>query len=227
MNPQEIIALLRRHLAAIAVIFFAAASLGYYLEHSSPGYTEAATVAFVAPKNPSGPFSGENSLLATNEVMAGLMMSPAAQQQVRQAGGVARYDVAQINLNNEEYPDYAYPYLSVTTTSSNPAEAQTTFSAVIKVLQDNLRTQQLNEGSKTSALIQLRTISVPPGPVAQTGSRKRVLPALLVLAMIAAFLVASFLDRHRTRLRRLLRRQDRSRGSVQRWGPKRIHPHTE
>ena len=90
MSPQEIVALLRRHLVAIAVIFVAAAGFGYYLEHSSPGYTEAATVAFVTPSNPLGPFSGARSLLASNVVIATSMTSLTARQQVRQAGGTAR-----------------------------------------------------------------------------------------------------------------------------------------
>ena len=80
--------------------------------------------------------------------------------------------VASVNLNNEEYPDYADPDLNVTVTSSSPAETQATFSAVMKVLASNLRTVQLSEGASQASLIRLRTISGSGGPVAQAGSRE-------------------------------------------------------
>ena len=164
MRPQDIAALLRRHIMAVAVIFILTAGLAYHFEHTTPGYTETGTAAFTLPG--AGFFTQQTPLLVMNELMANSVTSPRGHEQVRRAGGTGDYDVALVNLNNEDFPNYGLPYATVTATSPTAAEAQATFSAVMTVLRRNLATLQLQQGARPNSLIELRTIA-PSGPVAQ------------------------------------------------------------
>lgn len=175
MSPREIAALFWRHIMAVAVVFISTAGLAYHLQHASPGYVDTATVAFNAPGNGVAVFNGTASLLVVDALTARSVMSAHGQQQVRNAGGTSSYDVALINLNNEDYPDYGVPYVTVTATSPSAPAAEQTFSAVMQVMQQDLVTLQRSEGAKPKAYIGLQTIAAPSGPVAQTGLRKRAL----------------------------------------------------
>jgi hypothetical protein len=209
MSPWEITALVRRHATAIAIVLILAAGLAYLFKHADPGYAETATVAFVAPEIQPGTSPFRRSLLVMDELMANSVMSARGQQQIRSAGGTAHYEVAQVNLNNEELPYYAVPYVTVTATSASAAAAGDTFSAVMKVLQDDLATLQAQQGAKPNAWIWLRPIAPPNGPVAQIGSPTRTLAGLAVLTVIASLLTAKFLDRHPFRLGDFLRERNR------------------
>lgn len=209
MSPRQIAALFRRHLAAVAVVFLVTAGLGYHLKHADPGYTDVATVAFTAPKFQPNLFAYGQSLLVMDELAVSSMTTVHSQQQVRMAGGTAHYDVALVNLNTEDFPNYSDPYLTVTTTSADPVAAQTTFSAVMKVLQHNVAAMQSVQGAKLGTWIGMNTIAAPTGPVAQTGSAKRSYAGLLLLAIIAAFMISKLLDRYPIRLRNLFQRPDR------------------
>jgi hypothetical protein len=199
VSPSAIAALWRRHLAAVALIFVCAAGLGYYIKHEPAGYADTATVAFTWQKG--GLFNHEAALLVIDELTTRAVMSPAGQQQIRADGGTASYNVALVNLNNEDYPNYSDPYVTVTTTSVDPGATAQTFSAVMNVLQQDLNALQERQGAKPDTWIQLRSIAAPTGPIAQTGSLKRSLAGLLLLALIAAFMTAKFLDSHPIRLR--------------------------
>ena len=129
-----------------------------------------------------------------------------------------------LNLNTEDYPNYSDPYVTVTTSSPSAVGAQQTFSAVMKVLQRDLMTLQLQQGAQPYALIGSRTIAAPSGPIAQTGSPKRTAAGLAVLALIAAYMTARFLDRHPVRLRAILRRRNRTDTTTQGWRAVRSHP---
>jgi hypothetical protein len=205
-------------------VFILAAALAYHLEHADPGYAEVATVAFTAPRGQAQIFNYAGSLVVVDELAAHSVMSAPSQQQVRNLGGTASYDVALVNLSNEDFPNYSNPYVTVTTTSPDPVAAQDTFTAVMTVLRQDLATMQARQGAKPGSWIQARTISGPSGPVAQTGSRKRSLAGLAVLALIAAYMTAAFLDRRSFRLRDLLRRYTRMRTSGQGWRAVRVRP---
>lgn len=225
MSPQDLAALLRRHLAAVIGIFLLAAGVGYHFKHAKM-YTDTATVAFVAPGRGTNVFSTTLGLLATDQVVATYMSSPAGERQVRIAGGAADYDVALVNLNNEEFPNYGVPDSTVMTTSPDPAEAQRTMSAVLGVLQKDLASRQAAQGAKPDAWIEVRPIAAPTGPIEQTGSAKRILAGLVVLTVIAAFMAATFLDRHPVRLRDLprWRRRRRLDTADRGWPDMRVHP---
>jgi hypothetical protein len=194
---------------AVAVIFVLAAGFAYHADHADPGYVDTATVGFTPP-SAQGLFTHVASLLVIDELTTNTVMSAGGQRQVKDAGGTAGYDVALVNLNDEDYPDYGEPYVTVTTTSSDPGVAADTMSAVVTALGQDLSKLQAEQGAPPGTWISLRTIAVPSGPVAQTGSRKRFLAGLAVLALIAAYMVSRFLDRHPVRLRDLPRKADRT-----------------
>jgi hypothetical protein len=207
-SPQDIVALLRRHVAAVAVLFVLTAGLAYHFEHSASGYVDTGTVAFTAPKA-AGLFTYGQSLLVIDELTANSVMSAAGQRQVRNEGGTTSYKASLVNLNDEDFPNYSDPYVTVTTTSFDPAAAERTFTAVLKVLQQDLVALQARQGAKPATQIEMRVIAAPAGPVEQTGSRKRTLAALAILAVIVTFMVTSYLDLHPIRPRDLLRRLGR------------------
>jgi hypothetical protein len=209
----EMTALFRRHMVAVSAVIILAAGLAYYFKHANPGYADGATVAFTTPVKQGWPFSGSQSLLVIDELATNSVMSAEGQREVQSAGGTASYDVSLVNLYNEEYPNYSVPYVTVTTTSSNPAAAQYSFNIVMKVLQDDLVSLQTRKGVPPDAWIRLRTIAPATGPLPMRGSSKRTLAALAVLALIASFVVAKFFDRRPIRLRSQFRRRGQARGA--------------
>jgi hypothetical protein len=204
VSPQQLVALLRRHAIAVSIVFVVAAGLGYHIKHQDPGYTDTATVAFTGPQG--SLFAYGQDLLVMDALATNLVMSEDGQQKVRNAGGTAAYDIALVNLNDEDFPNYSDPYVTVTTSSPDPAAAQATFSAVMQVLQQGVTSLQARQGAPPLSWIGLRTIA-STGPIAQTGSTKRLFAALLALAIIVAFMVAAFLDRHPVRPRDLVPRR--------------------
>lgn len=197
MTPTEIVAVLRRQLAAAIVICVIASASCLYLLHKNPGYQDSAEVAFTAPTSwgPKAAFADNDSLLTVEQVSGWYMMGSAGQQEVRQSGGTGDYDVAFFNAYNEEYPDYSQPYVLVTASSKSPAVAQLTFNAVISVMQANLRNRQLAAGASATDLALARVASGPTGPVIQSGSHKRTLISFALLTIIALISITAFLDR--------------------------------
>ena len=222
VSPLAIAALWRRHLVAVTLVFIVAGGLGYYFKHTVPGYKDTATVAFIAPKG-SILFNPGRNLLVIDELTTNMVMSATGQDQVARAGGTAAYDVALVNLNTMDYPNYSYPYVTVTVSSLDPAAAQATFSAVMQVLRGDLAKLQAQQGAKPDTWIRVSTIAGPTGPIAQTGSSKRTLAGLVVLAIIAAFMLARLLDQHPLRLRDM-RRKKQQLGEPGRWHPVRVGP---
>lgn len=209
MSPRQIAALYRRHLAAVVVVFLAAAGFGYHLKHADPGYMDTATVSFIAPKFQANLFAYGNSLLVMDQLAVSSMTTTHSQQQVKAAGGTGNYDVELVNLNTEDYPNYSDPYLTVTTTSPDPAAAQATFTAVMRVLQENVNAMQARQDAKPATWIAMAAIAAPSGPVAQSGSAKRSYAGLLLFAIIASFMISKMLDRYRISFRDLFQRPDR------------------
>jgi hypothetical protein len=201
MSPLEIVALLRRNLVAVIAVCAFGAVLSYVLLHADPGYVDTATVAFYGP---GGTNQNADGLLATSQVTADYVMDAAAQAQIRQAGGTTSYDVAPVNLYNIEYPNYGVPYVTVTTTSLDPVAAMHTFTAVMKVLDDDLARIQQEQGVQPTYRITAAYIATPTGPISQKGSHIRSLVGLAVLTLIAAYFVAAVLDRRSTRSPRRL-----------------------
>jgi hypothetical protein len=202
VSPQEIIGIGRRHLAAVAAVVLVAGGLFWYFTHRNPGYVDTGVVAFVAPKNEQGGLFGySQSLLAADQVMQARVTGAQGKQQVRQAGGTANFDIALANLNNEEFPSYSNPYATISTVSNDSAVAARTYRAVLQVLTRGLQQLQAQEGAPAKTWIQLHVISESPGPTLQKGSKVRIFVGLAILAVILAFMIAVFLDRHPVRLR--------------------------
>jgi hypothetical protein len=202
MTVQEIAALVRRHLLAISMVIVVAAGVAYYFKHTPLTYVESGTVVFAAPKtvaypNPYTTLSG--GLTGTAGIMAIIVMSPQGQQQIRSAGGTASYDAELVNLYNLEYPNYSDPFVTVTATSTNPAEVHQTFDIAAQLLERTLQEKQARAGVPEVDRITTHIVG-DTGLVPERGSSKRTLAGLLVLAIVAAFSVASFFDRHPIRL---------------------------
>ena len=210
MSPQEISAMLRRHRIAIAITVLAACMLGFHLVRGNPGYIDSGGVAFTAPRNPVSMFQNMRSLRVVEEVSTSFMMGSQGESEVRAAGGTAHYNVAMLNLYNEEYPNYSQPYVTITVMSDSPKEAQQTFGSVLGVLREATEILQKRVGANIKNEVTATLVSEPTGPIAQRGSYKRSYTALTVLGIIAIYVIGRALDRCAPR--RQPRHRARSRG---------------
>ena len=204
MTLTEIVALMRRHVLAVAMVLLVAGGLAVHFKTAKPLYIDSATVAFTAPDSQPYPFQIGEDLLVMSELSARAMMNPVTQRKVRAAGGTAPYDVSLVNLNNEDYPNYSNPYVTVTATSRDPAAAQRTYTIVMQALKNNLVTRQAAEGAAPKNQIQAAVFGATGGPIPQPGYPKRVFAGLAVLTLLAAFLISRLLDRYPVKLRGLL-----------------------
>ena len=207
----EIVALMRRHVFAVAVVLIAAVSLAYSVKRTPPTYQESATVIFTAPvsavnPNPYDSYSG--TLITAAEVMSRWIMGVQGQQQVRDAHATGTFNVALVNLYNQEYPNYSYPYVTVTATAGDPAAAHSTFEIVTRLLNDDLVAREVQAGVAPVNRIGMHATG-DSGPLRQTGTPKRAFAGLIGLTIAALFLVTMFLDRHPIRPRALLRSRRR------------------
>ena len=198
MSLLDIAALMRRHAAALMIVLVLAAALGYELKHAKPMYNDSSTVVFRTSANP---FGTGNGFLVTADLTARSMMSPQSEQLVRQAGGTVNYQVSLVNLYNIEYPEYSVPYATISVTAPDPADAERTYSAAMQVLTKELKARQAGDGINPVNQIGVHVMSATTGSVPLSGYPKRTFGALAVLTIIAAFLIAAFLDRHPIRVR--------------------------
>jgi hypothetical protein len=203
VSPQEIVGIGRRHVAAVAAVVILAGGLFYFFAHRNPGYVDSGVIAFTAPKAEQGGLFGySQSLLAADQVMQSRLVGPLGHEEVQKAGGDAKYDIELANRNNEEFPSYSDPYATISTISNDPARTARTFQAIIAVLTRDLQGIQVQEGAPEKTWIQVHVISNPTGPELQKGSKVRVLVGLAILAVILAFMLGVFLDRHPVSFRR-------------------------
>jgi hypothetical protein len=180
----------RLRLTLVAATLLLAAGVGYGIETSSPGYVESATVELSVPKTQNAPnayYMFAPSLITTGEVMVQILMSSPVQRQIGAAGRDASVSFALVNLYNEEYPYFGLPLVTLTAASPAAADAHRTFVVAARVLGHLLaaRQEQLGVPPRERILAQVLGDS---GPVAQVGSRARVLGGLALLAVMAASL---------------------------------------
>jgi uncharacterized protein involved in exopolysaccharide biosynthesis len=171
---------------AIAAVF---TIIGYGIHSSPPAYSQSATVVFtvtksLAGRNDSGSFTG--SLVATDVMMAAALSSPAAQAQIREAGGTASFTVAPFNLYDMQYPDYAAPSAVLTVTGASPVAVRTTFTRVLRFLGQRMA------GLQAQAHVPHRDrigtfLAAATGPAPHEGSPVRVFGGLAVLAAMSVF----------------------------------------
>lgn len=203
MNLSVVMAMLRRHVMAVTGLLLIAGILGYQILHANPGYQDSGTIAFTAPNSwgPKNEFEDMQSLLSDEEITGWFVEGDSGQREVREAGGVCSYTVTFFNAYNEEYPDYSQPYMTVTTSSSDPTAAQTTFTAVVKVIKSNLEKRQADVGVSLGNQAQALLAAGPSGPLPQKGSRIRTLFSYGFLVLTCGYAVVSFLDRRKVRFK--------------------------
>jgi hypothetical protein len=193
-------ALLKPWLHALVGVLTLATVSAYNIARAPETYLESALVVLGA-RNTSltdNPYSTVGaSLITSSAVMTESVMSPQSRARVREAGGTTDFSLALVNYYNQDYPNYSYPFATLTAQSTDPAAAHRTFLAVLRVLRRLLAERQAGVSPRGRLSIQ---VVGDTGPVAQPGSLKRSLAALGLLAAIAVGMLAKFLDRHEDRL---------------------------
>jgi hypothetical protein len=147
----------------------------------------------------------DGSLITTDAVSVESLMGSQARVLMRQAGGVANFNLSLANFDNQDFPDYSYPLATLTTQSASPAAAYRTFNAALKVLQHLVAGLQAHvpQPDRISLIVVGAT-----GPLRQPGSLKRSLAAIVLLTLIGMGMLSNFLNRNRNWLR-ILPRRDR------------------
>ncbi len=207
VSPGGLVALLRRHVAAVMMVGVLAAGIGYSLKHTPPAYQESATLMLTPPQASGGRYS--DSLVTTGWIMVRWTQSPQGQQKLRQAGVAGGFDAALVNLYNQEYPNYAYPFVTVSATAADPVVAHRIFTIGTQVFESELLARQAQQGVLPWNRITANSVG-DTGPIISQGSRIRSFAGLLLLTIVAALWVSAFLDRHPIRPHGLLRARRRS-----------------
>jgi hypothetical protein len=200
VSPGELGALARRHVVALTIIALLAAGVAYSFKRSPPTYQESTTLVFTAH----AASRYNDSLVTTSGIMVKWTLGPQGQQKLRQAGVTSGFNVALVNLYDQEYPNYPYPFVTVSASAEDPAVAHRTFVLGTQVLVSELLARQVEQGVLPQNRITTYSVG-DSGPVILQGSRIRSFAGLLLLTIVAAFLVLTFLDRRPIRPRRLLR----------------------
>jgi hypothetical protein len=200
----EIAAVLWRHIVAVVAVIAAAFTVGFGLARAPVAYQESGTMYFHMPfaawqsnlsKQQESP-QGDAGFVA---VLSILVMSSHGQWQVRSAGATANFDVAPVNLGSLEYPDYSDPYLTVTTSGTDPGLVRTSFAAVTRVLGNDLAALQAQAGVPAGHRLKAYFSGVPSPQASPAGSGPRMYGGLAVLAVVAIFAVVILLERRRPR----------------------------
>jgi hypothetical protein len=216
VSLSEIAGRLWRHKLAVLAVLVLAVGAAYSFKHAAPMYEETGTLVFVPPVSAvhPNPFeaTGKADTVAAGAIAAEVM-SPQGQQRVQRAGGTAQIDVGLVNTYDLEYPNFSQPSLTVTTTATDPASVQRTFTLVTNLLTREFTAHEVQANAAPKNRIQIVTAG-DTGPLVQLGSSKRALGALAILTLVAVFAVASFLERHPVRLSR--RSRMRAPGQAQR-----------
>jgi hypothetical protein len=198
MTVGEIAALVRRHWIATGVVFVLAIAALYTVKTSQPGYQETSTVIFVAPKSNNFPnpydSDADAPLITTDEIVVRELMSPQSLRLVQAAGGTGDFSIELVNLYNQEYPDYGVPDATITTQASSWTATHTTYLVVARQLTNRLAELQARVKPRNRIVANIVGDS---GPIIQTGSPKRAYAGLILLTLVAFFMLAIFLDRHR------------------------------
>jgi hypothetical protein len=167
-----------------------------------PAYQARTVVTFLAPptslpRNSYASFTPDLTVMA--EVAARDMAGPPSRAAVRRAGGTADYEVVLANRGNEELPIHDQPYVTVLTSSRDPAAAQRTLQAVLGVLRANLTARQTRVGASAGSLVSWKLTAVTNQPVPQSGRPTRTLAAIAVLGVLGTVYGTLLADRRRSR----------------------------
>jgi hypothetical protein len=173
-------------IGAVILVIVLALGVAVRIERTKPVYVETATVLFTSPPTDSSAAAYTwlaESLISTGAVICQVLASPQIKSRVVAAGGRAQYNMALVNLYNEDYPDYGYPEATLTAYSPSAASTHHTFVILREILARVLATRQRQAGAPAGDRIVVH-ISSDSGPVAESGSPKRALGGLLVLSLV-------------------------------------------
>lgn len=207
MSLSELAGLARRHFIALAVVFIVALGIAYDFKHTNPGYAETATVALTTASPHNSSYDG--SLITTCQIVVAWISGPEGQRRLQHAGVDSGFTVALVNDSNADDPQYDHPYLTVSATNQDAAATHREFVNGMAVLNERLA------GTQASAQMpaQMRVTALvlaDSGPNTLKGSRSRTYGALGFLALVAAYLIAKFLDNKSARLPKWTRRMARA-----------------
>lgn len=194
--------LLPRHPLVVMLVLVTTTTIAYTLKSAPPTYLETATVVFSPPATLANGDS-DAAVLTSGQVMAETVTSPASQNAIRAAGGTAEYSLTLLDLGNQEYPIYRYPFATLSVQSTSAKAVDRTFSAALNLLKQILANRQRRADAPRRSWLAMDVIGAT-GPTIQPGSLKRSFAALALLAAIVIGITSSFLNRHRTRMASLL-----------------------
>ena len=184
-------------LVAIGLVMVLTSGLGYSLLTTRPTYAESATVLFALPKYESSADAYSwlaPSLITTGGAFSQIVMNPQSRRQIRAVGGAGNYDLELINYYNQDYPDYSFPDATLTATAPDATETHWTFVVATRLLNRVLAQRQELAGVPAGDRVSARLIA-DSGTVVQTGSRKRALAGLMLLAIVAGSVAWRFVSR--------------------------------
>jgi hypothetical protein len=187
----------RKTMAVIAVLIISAGA-AYDIRRAPELESDGATVIFfvahqLARSQPQADSINE-SLVATE-----VMLSETTMESVSTPAGKVQIVAFPCNRSNLQYPDYEEQCATLTATAANVAAVRRAFWQAYRVLRSRLLKLQISSTVPVRNRIQTYLVGVS-GPVAQAGSRARVLAGLAVLTLIGMLTVSRFLTLRRSRV---------------------------
>lgn len=202
MSLSDLLVLARRHILVIIVVFLVFLGVAYDFKHSRPAYKETATVVFQVPNADNATYL--SSQITTCQILVMQISGAKGQQQLRHVGIDGGFTAVVVNSSNADEPSLQHPYLTVSATGQSAAAARSEFTAGMGVLADDMKTLQARFHLPTDDQISALTLS-NSGPVTQAGSESRAYAALVLLALVSAYVIARTLDNRVIRWRRVQR----------------------
>jgi hypothetical protein len=184
---------------AVVLIGILAATTGGAIVMARPAYAESATVIFALPRqySPVASYTWQaQSLISTSFAISQVLTGPQVASRIRAAGGTGSYDLALVNLYNQDYPDYDYPEALLTVSSVSAVSTRRTFLIVKKVLTEVLSDWQRQAGAPAADRI-VANVTDDSGPKAEVGSLKRSLAGLVLLALVCGSTALSMISRRK------------------------------
>jgi hypothetical protein len=216
MTFHDFVPMLWRNLVVVLLIAGLTMLFAFRAATAAPSYQARYVITLLQP---SAPFPRNSyasftpDLVFMGEVAATLLSSGAGHQKVRQAGGTAPYQIVLVNRGSEQYPIRDQPYLALSATSPDSAQAQRTLMTLLQVLESEIRNRQLEAGALPGSLISWRVTKSTSDPIPLTGQPTRELLGIAILGTIGTVYAAVLADRFGLRIRLPRRRRKGARGA--------------
>ncbi|MEU5878056.1 hypothetical protein [Spirillospora sp. NPDC047279] len=200
MAVRDFVTALRRHLMVTLTVAVLTVSVAALVKLAPPSYEARSVVTFLSPQAPfprNSYASFTPALVTTAEVLTRGVNSAAGRSEILRAGGTTAFQVVLANRGNQELPIHDQPYLTVTVTGKDAARVRRTHLAVLEVLRDRLRREQVAQGARPGSFISWRVTAGSDRAVPVSGRPSRALLAILLLGGIGAVYAAVTADRRR------------------------------